>query len=79
MKVFRGLRLWFERCSLMQGDIIPLLCSHNTVRLRFDIERADYTMLYNDDPTVSRDFFAGMVRLLLSLRMLNRVKAELCS
>ncbi|CAD7703466.1 unnamed protein product, partial [Ostreobium quekettii] len=31
------------------GDVLPLTCSHNTVRMRFDIEEAEYSHLMKND------------------------------
>ena len=32
-----------------KGDTLPLRCSHNTVRLRFDLEAAEYTHMAKPD------------------------------
>jgi len=34
-----------------QGSVMPLLASHNTVRMRFDIEQAEYLHLAKPDAT----------------------------
>ncbi len=34
-----------------QGNVMPLLASHNTVRVRFDIEQAEYLHLTKPDAT----------------------------
>lgn len=35
--------------SVEQGTVLPLLASHNTVRMRFDMEEADYLHLAKAD------------------------------
>ena len=34
---------------MARGAVLPLRCSHNTVRLRFDLEAAEYTHLAKTD------------------------------
>lgn len=34
-----------------QGSVMPLLASHNTVRMRFDVEQAEYLHLAKPDAT----------------------------
>ena len=35
--------------SVEQGTVLPLLASHNTVRMRFDIQEAEYLHLAKSD------------------------------
>ena len=37
--------------SVEQGMVLPLLARHNTVRMRFDIEEAEYLHLAKPDAT----------------------------
>ena len=41
-----------------QGAVIPLLASHNTVHLRFDLEDADYLHLAKPDAAFPLQHFA---------------------
>ena len=34
---------------MARGAVLPLRCSHNTVRLRFDLEAAEYTHMAKAD------------------------------
>jgi len=40
------------------GTVLPLRCSHNTVQMRFDLEREEYTHLYKQDASFPRFHFA---------------------
>lgn len=50
-----------------EGQVMPLLASHNTVRLRFDIETADYLHLHKADASFphnqARIWLQGQLRL----------------
>ena len=37
--------------SVEQGIVMPLLASHNTVRMRFDVENTEYLYLAKPDAT----------------------------
>ena len=41
-----------------QGAVLPLLASHNTVHLRFDLEEADYLHLAKPDAAFPLQHFA---------------------
>jgi len=40
------------------GTVLPLLATHNTVRMRFDIEEADYLNLSSSDATFPMQHFS---------------------
>ena len=40
------------------GTVLGLRCSHNTVRMRFDLEREEYLHLYKTDASFSRQHFS---------------------
>jgi len=44
--------------TVRQGSVLPLLASHNTVRMRFDIEEADYVHLYKCDASFPQRHFS---------------------
>ena len=44
--------------SVEQGTVLPLLASHNTVRMRFDIEEAEYLHLAKPDAAFPALHFA---------------------
>lgn len=51
-----------------QGMVLPLLASHNTVRMRFDIEEAEYLHLAKPDAA-----FPALQFSMLADRMRNQV------
>lgn len=40
------------------GAVLPLLASHNTVRMRFDVETADYLHLMKPEAAFPHNHFA---------------------
>ena len=40
------------------GDVLPLLATHNTVRMRFDIEEAEYLNFCSSDATFPMQNFS---------------------
>lgn len=44
--------------SVEQGMVVPLLASHNTVRMRFDIQEAEYLHLAKPDAAFPALHFA---------------------
>ena len=40
------------------GDVLPLLATHNTVRLRFDVEAAEYLHLTRQDAAFPAEHFS---------------------
>lgn len=40
------------------GAVLPLLASHNTVRMRFDVEQAEYLHLAKQDASFSATHFS---------------------
>lgn len=40
------------------GDVLPLLATHNTVRMRFDIEEAEYLNFCSSDATFPTQHFS---------------------
>jgi len=43
-----------------EGMVLPLRCSHNTVQMRFDLEREEYVHLYKQDTIFPRHHFASL-------------------
>lgn len=54
--------------SVEQGTVLPLMASHNTVRMRFDIEEAEYLHLAKPDAA-----FPSLHFSMLADRMRNQV------
>lgn len=46
--------------SVQKGSVIPLQASHNTVRMRFDIEEAEYIHLYKTDASFPLQHFSAL-------------------
>ena len=44
--------------TVKQGEVLPLLASHNTVRLRFDVEQAEYLHLAKTDAAFPASHFS---------------------
>ena len=43
-----------------EGMVLPLRCSHNTVQLRFDLEREEYVHLYKQEASFPRHHFTAL-------------------
>ena len=56
-----------------QGDVLPLLATHNTVRMRFDMEEAEYLNLSSPDATFPMQHFS-----MLADTARNVVRVSLC-
>ena len=67
--------------SVEQGMVLPLLASHNTVRMHFDIEEAEYLHLTKPDasfPPLHFAMLADRVRNQVDSLPLPKLPAQLC-
>ena len=44
--------------AVEEGMVLGLRCSHNTVRMRFDLEREEYVHVYKEDPSFPKYHFS---------------------
>lgn len=61
--------------SVQEGSVLPILATHNTVRMRFDIEEAEYIHLYKADASFPQRHFSMLAdtgRALAYKRALER-------
>ncbi len=56
-----------------RGEVLPLLATHNTVRMRFDVEEAEYLNFSSSDATFPTQHFS-----MLADTARNEVR-QLCS